>query len=69
MYKAKAKLPQQFAVCDREKIPVALLIGEGEIEQGVVNIKDQRVHGSKQVTIPRAEMIEAVKKLLASESA
>ena len=69
MYKAKPKLPQQFAVCDREKIPIAVLIGEGEIQEGKVNIKDQRVHGSKQITVARIDMIESIKKMLASEPA
>ncbi len=64
MYKSKPKLPQQFAVCDKEQIPIAVLIGEGEIQQGTVNIKDQRVKGAAQVTVPRSEMIENIKKLL-----
>ena len=61
--KEKVKLPQQFAICERELIPIAIVIGSGEIESGTIGIKDQR-QKSKQVIIQRSEMVEVVKQML-----
>ncbi|KAJ3083102.1 Cytoplasmic and mitochondrial histidine tRNA synthetase [Quaeritorhiza haematococci] len=74
MFKSKVKLPAQFAVCDREQIPVAIIVGKKEIEDGMVNIKDQRatpqtkedgtVVKTEQIKVKREDMVAEVKKLL-----
>ncbi|KAJ3221581.1 Cytoplasmic and mitochondrial histidine tRNA synthetase [Clydaea vesicula] len=62
-YKDKVKLGQQFKICERDQIPLAVIIGSGEIEQGVVNLKLQ-YEGSKQVEVDRKDMVTEIKKLL-----
>lgn len=63
-YKQKPKLPTQFGVCEKEGIPIAILVGEGEIEGGVVNIKDQKTKGSEQSIVQRHDMIQFVRNML-----
>jgi len=65
MYKADPKLDKQFQVCEREKIPYAIIIGNEEIEKQVVKIKDQtnKESGNGEI-VPRSEYIEYIKKLL-----
>ncbi|ORX51935.1 histidyl-tRNA synthetase [Hesseltinella vesiculosa] len=63
MYKSKPKLEKQWAVCDREAIPLAVIIGQDELDQGVVRIKDMsnkdEAQGKGQ-TLPRSGMVSAV---------
>lgn len=75
---------QQLQYADQYDIPIALLYGSNEKEQGVVTIKDMSVGREKakavgdrkewlaarpgQITIPRAELVESIRKLL-SETA
>ena len=65
MYKADPKLDKQFQVCDREKIPYAIIIGKEEIEKQVVKIKDQsnKDSGNGEI-VPRSEYIQYIKNLL-----
>jgi len=65
MYKADPKLDKQFQVCEREKIPYAIIIGNEEIEKQVVKIKDQsnKESGNGEV-VPRSEYIQYIKNLL-----
>lgn len=71
MYKAKPKLQPQFNVCDRDLIPLAVIIGRDELNNGMVKLKDMRSktsdgeHGG--VLIPRIEMISAIKQKLSSK--
>jgi len=77
----KMRMKDQLSHADRYEIPVAVILGEDEVAQGVVSIKD--LHAGKadkehiddrdayraagkntQVTVPRAEMIEAVRGML-----
>ncbi|ORY04836.1 histidyl-tRNA synthetase [Basidiobolus meristosporus CBS 931.73] len=67
MYKAKPKLQAQFSVCDRDRIPWAVIIGKDELEQGIVKIKDMSAKQQENaggVTISRSEMIQELKKRL-----
>jgi len=63
-YKAdKVKLAQQFKACERDGVPVAIVIGSGEIERGVVGIKVQNVD-AKQFEVKREMMIDELQKIL-----
>lgn len=64
-YKAdKLKLAKQFKKCEDDQIPIAVVIGSGEIERGVIGIKDQRSTGSKQIEVKREVMIEKLLEML-----
>ena len=41
LYKKKPKLQQQFAVVDKEQIPLAVLLAPGEWANGTVRVKQQ----------------------------
>ena len=69
MYKAKPKLQPQFNICDKEMIPLAVIIGRDEIDAGKVKIKDMRSknveeHGGVEVT--RNDMISEIHRRLAN---
>ena len=72
MYKAKPKLPAQFAAGERDEVPFAIILGETELKEGLVTVKEQRwelVDGKKSkiesadqgVKVRRAELIEWIK--------
>jgi len=64
MYKAKPKLQNQFNACDRDCIPIAVIIGEQEINEGIVKIKmmgDKDPNQAGGVAVPRADMINEIK--------
>jgi len=42
MYKAKPKLRAQFDVCDKEHIPIAVILGPDELKDGFVKVKEQK---------------------------
>jgi histidyl-tRNA synthetase len=80
----KKRAGQQLQYADQYDIPIALLYGSNEKEQGVVTIKDMSVGREKakavgdrkewlaarpgQIIVPRAELVESIRKLL-SETA
>ncbi|KAI9599464.1 histidyl-tRNA synthetase [Syncephalis fuscata] len=43
MYKKKPKAAAQFNACNKERIPLAVIIGGEELKQGMVRIKDMRI--------------------------
>jgi len=60
MYKAKPKLQPQFNVCDRDRIPLAVIIGQDELINGVVKIKDMRTKNPEEqggVLVDRSRMV------------
>ncbi|HJW96085.1 MAG TPA: histidine--tRNA ligase [Thermoanaerobaculia bacterium] len=75
------RLGKQLEYADAYEIPIVLLYGSNEKEQGVVTMKDMVLGREKakavgdrkewlaarsgQITVPRAELVAAVKKLLA----
>ncbi|KAG1313912.1 hypothetical protein G6F64_001883 [Rhizopus arrhizus] len=67
LFKNKPKLDKQFAVCDKEMIPFAVIIGKDELEKGQVRIKDMRSKDETQgggVTIEQTKMIQELKSRL-----
>ncbi|KAJ1807270.1 Cytoplasmic and mitochondrial histidine tRNA synthetase [Coemansia sp. RSA 2523] len=67
MYKAKAKLQAQFKVCDDERIPLAVIIGQSEIDDGIVLIKNMAVRDESQgngVRVKRVDMVAELKQRL-----
>ncbi|CAO3653957.1 unnamed protein product [Cunninghamella echinulata] len=64
LYKNKPKLERQWATCEKEHIPLAVIIGKDELEEGVVKIKDMQMKNVKQgggVIVQREEMINELK--------
>ncbi|KAI8079835.1 histidyl-tRNA synthetase [Halteromyces radiatus] len=68
MFKTKPKLDKQFAVCEKDHIPLAVIIGTDELEKGLVRIKDMRSKDESQgggISITRDEMVATLKSKLA----
>lgn len=77
----KKRAGQQLQYADQYDIPIALLYGSNEKEQGIVTVKDMSVGREKakavgdrkewlaarpgQITVPRADLVESIRKLLA----
>ncbi|CDH54973.1 histidyl-trna synthetase [Lichtheimia corymbifera JMRC:FSU:9682] len=67
LFKNKPKLPAQWAACEKDHIPFAVIIGKDELERGEIKIKDMRSKDESQgggVTIARATMVDELKKRL-----
>ena len=62
-YKLKPRLPAQFATTQKEKIPLAIIIGQQEVTQGMVKIKElgrqEEGYDGEQVT--RGDMIQYIR--------
>ncbi len=67
LYTGKSKLRGQFGLANDKGIPLVLIAGPDEIQNRLVNIKDMRSGAQQQVDL--AEMVNAVRKLLAAEAA
>ncbi|KAI9227899.1 MAG: histidyl-tRNA synthetase [Piptocephalis tieghemiana] len=67
MYKAKPKLQPQFNICDRDHIPLAVIIGPDEIANGQVKIKDMRAKDQEGggAMFSRKDMVAELKRRLA----
>ena len=65
--KPKPKLLSQFQFCEDEGVPVAVVIGTGELERGVVKLRNSKTR--EEVEVPRAELGECVKAMLATVKA
>jgi histidyl-tRNA synthetase len=68
MWKKKPKLPPQFKAAESAGVPLAVIVGEDELKQGMVKIK---VMGAKEgdpekegVLVKRDELVEEVRKRL-----
>ncbi|KAI9253177.1 histidyl-tRNA synthetase [Sporodiniella umbellata] len=69
MFKNKPKLDKQFAVCDKEMIPFAVIIGKSELDNGEVRIKDMRSKNETQgggVSVQKENMLEEINARLSS---
>eukprot|EP00834_Sanchytrium_tribonematis_P004862 NODE_262_length_11424_cov_0.885828.p3 type:complete len:442 gc:universal NODE_262_length_11424_cov_0.885828:5036-3711(-) len=66
--KNKPKMQAQFDQCDKENIPISVLIGDDEIKNGMVGIKDMRKDGKGQISVKRGEMLEKLKEWLNMEN-
>lgn len=42
MQKTKPKLPTQFSAGERDEVPFAIILGQDELQQGFVTVKEQR---------------------------
>lgn len=70
MFKVKPKLQKQFELCDKDQIPLCVIIGEDELAKGEVKIKDMRSKDPAQAggaTVKRTEMIQYIKEYLARQ--
>ncbi|CAO3633664.1 unnamed protein product [Cunninghamella echinulata] len=68
MFKNKPKLDKQFAVCEKDQIPLAVIIGKDELDQNLVRVKDMRSKDVTQgggISIKRDEMVSVLKSKLA----
>lgn len=41
MAKNKPKFPAQFAAIDKDEVPFAIILGESELQEGFVTVKEQ----------------------------
>lgn len=64
MAKNKPKLEKQWAACEKDQIPFAVILGKDELEQSQVRIKDMRVKDQLQgggSVVYRKDMIETLR--------
>ncbi|KAJ3162258.1 Cytoplasmic and mitochondrial histidine tRNA synthetase [Geranomyces variabilis] len=71
MFKRKpGNLNRQFEVCDKEQIPLAVIIGKQEVEAGVAKIrkmsKEAADSAEKEVTVERKALVETVRSMLSA---
>lgn len=58
-YKLNPKLLAQLQHCEENQIPLALVLGDGELERGVVKIRDVKTRHEEEVPIDN--LVEAIK--------
>ncbi|XP_012346629.1 histidine--tRNA ligase, cytoplasmic isoform X2 [Apis florea] len=61
-YKRNVKLLAQLHHCEESGIPLAIIIGEGELAKGEVTLRD--VVSRVEISIPRAHLIDEIRKRL-----
>lgn len=72
LFKAKPKLPAQFAAGERDEAPFAVILGGDELKEGLVTVKEQRWElvddkkvkiesNDKGVKVKRAELVQWLK--------
>ncbi|PRQ77507.1 histidyl-tRNA synthetase [Rhodotorula toruloides] len=60
MYKAKPKLPKQFEVIDKEKIPYAVQVSPSELAKGTIRVKPQvgkELGSGNDIELKREELV------------
>lgn len=57
-YKKNPKLLDQFAWCENNSIPTLVILGESEMERGVVRVKQMANREDKGVEVERAALVE-----------
>lgn len=62
LYKKNPKLLSQLHYCEETGIPLVVIIGEQEIKDGVVKLRDVRTR--EEVDVPRERLIEEIRKNL-----
>lgn len=60
--KRKVKPLDQFNYCEKQSIPIAVVLGPGELERGIVKVR--RISDRYEVEAPRDAFIQVVKDLL-----
>jgi histidyl-tRNA synthetase len=63
-YKRNPRLVSQFEYCERNQIPLAVIIGEEELTQGTVKIKQIQDRDDKGQTIDRSKLITEIYRFL-----
>lgn len=66
-YKKSPKLLAQLQYCEDNGIPLAVIIGEGELKRGEVTLRE--VNTRVERAIPRANLVEEIKKWLENQPA
>ncbi|KRZ30456.1 Histidine--tRNA ligase, cytoplasmic [Trichinella pseudospiralis] len=61
-YKANPKLLQQLQYCEENGIPLAVIIGEREIEKNIVKIRDVALRQEEEV--PRNDLVKSIQERL-----
>lgn len=61
-YKRNPKLLNQLQYCEENGIPLVVMIGSGELEQGTVKIRN--VGSRDENVVPRSKMVDVLKSLL-----
>ncbi|XP_029034173.2 histidine--tRNA ligase, cytoplasmic isoform X1 [Osmia bicornis bicornis] len=64
-YKKNPKLLGQLQHCEENDIPLAVIIGEGELARGEVTLRD--VASRREVSVSRTNLIEEIRKRLESD--
>jgi len=68
LYKVKPRLPNQFKAAETNGVPLAVILGESELEQGTVKIKEMGLregHPEKEgVMVKLADLVSEVKQRL-----
>ncbi|KAI9029641.1 histidyl-tRNA synthetase [Phycomyces nitens] len=68
LFKKKPKLDKQWAACEKDQIPFAVIIGRDELDRGEIRIKDMRSKDESQgggVTYKRDDMVKILKDKIA----
>lgn len=69
-HKKKVKAVDEFQRAEKNSIPLALIIGEDELKNGLVKVKDIREGDKDKGTpIPRSELAEGIRARLKPVSA
>ncbi|GFN84975.1 histidine--tRNA ligase, cytoplasmic [Plakobranchus ocellatus] len=64
-YKKNTKMLTEFQYCEQNGIPLAIIIGQSEIEAGIIKLKIMASGEEREVK--RCDMIEEIKKVLKTE--
>lgn len=72
-HKVKPKLPQQFASAEKNGVPFAVVLGEDEMKEGKVKIKEMGLpegHAEKNgVDVELTKLVEEIKRRVSAKSA
>ncbi|EDO41764.1 predicted protein [Nematostella vectensis] len=64
LYKKNPKMLNQFQFCEEGGVPLCLVIGEKELEEGIVTLRD--MESREEVSVKRADVCDIIKKRLQS---
>jgi len=65
-YKANPKLLVQLQTCEEQGIPWAIVIGQSELEKGIVKLRN--VTSREEIEVERTSLVDVLKKKLSGES-
>ena len=60
--KKNAMISSQYTTCEKYDIPYMVIIGSGEIEQGVVTLRNVKTKGESQIS--RESLVEHLNSIL-----